>query len=612
MPTRITPCRTQISDRFPVASFVVSVPTERYFEIACATDPALFHASRRQDRTTRNFHSSRRSGIMRAPAGEATYVLPGGQLRRFSGHQRIYYAIATYASPRGDDPRASTRFDRLDQTPYIRLALDFKGRGLDRTRLAGVVRDTATYGSGSADLSWGGDLIGNPEAGPSLAGYDDGHDPALWQGQSLEEAPDDGVPDYARSYTEVQAKPMLAQDVAELAYGNPEHAPGAAEDYPQGTDSAYGSAAVAGDPFGATSPAFHTPAPPIVQEPVVDDTYGGWDAAASWAPALETDEPNENDYELTDHSWETDDGYAEASPTSAVASLQALGAAQDPMGAHAFDPVAKSKILYALRGIDGAQDPFSQVTRSDAGVQWGLGFDQRSGSLGRVMQRCRIEDAVAFQQVFGAASDEFLAKTTDLNEEVRMDAVAGELLSSDRWMGLLTEAAGERSFRKAQLKEAVESEIDPQLRFAGRLGLHQDRVFASLIERCRQVGSETARAEFAEQICPVKAASVHCGDVETLDTALHHLGVGDEYGSLEGRLTVFNHANGVFEDTFTPQTQALLVQGLRESPCPQLPVPVTPADILNALQTYGSQGERLGRLLSSPYLDGTTVSLTGV
>ena len=35
----ITPCRTLISDRFPVASFVVKVPDLRCFEVAYATDP---------------------------------------------------------------------------------------------------------------------------------------------------------------------------------------------------------------------------------------------------------------------------------------------------------------------------------------------------------------------------------------------------------------------------------------------------------------------------------------------------------------------------------------------------------------------------------------------
>ena len=107
MPTRITPCRTQVSDRFPVASFVVRVPADRYFELAFATDPALFHATHRHERTVENFHTSRQTGLMRAPAGEATYLVPGGQLRRFAGKQRIYYAIATFSSPRGDDARTS-------------------------------------------------------------------------------------------------------------------------------------------------------------------------------------------------------------------------------------------------------------------------------------------------------------------------------------------------------------------------------------------------------------------------------------------------------------------------------------------------------------------------
>ena len=78
----ITPSRAVISDRFPVASFVVRVPTDRCFEIACATDPRLFAADQGGHRKTDNFFSTRIGGLMRAPAGEATVLIPPQQLGR--------------------------------------------------------------------------------------------------------------------------------------------------------------------------------------------------------------------------------------------------------------------------------------------------------------------------------------------------------------------------------------------------------------------------------------------------------------------------------------------------------------------------------------------------
>jgi hypothetical protein len=64
----ITPVRARISERFPVASFVVTVPPDRYFEVACATDPRLFRAENRHARRATNFATSRLGGLLRAPA----------------------------------------------------------------------------------------------------------------------------------------------------------------------------------------------------------------------------------------------------------------------------------------------------------------------------------------------------------------------------------------------------------------------------------------------------------------------------------------------------------------------------------------------------------------
>ena len=100
----ITPCRTTVSDRFPIASFVVHVPPDRLFEVACATDPQLFHPEQRERRRPENFVTSAARGLMRAPAGQATYLMPPEDLRRFAGAKRIYYALGAYRGMENEEP----------------------------------------------------------------------------------------------------------------------------------------------------------------------------------------------------------------------------------------------------------------------------------------------------------------------------------------------------------------------------------------------------------------------------------------------------------------------------------------------------------------------------
>jgi Transglycosylase SLT domain len=191
---RITPCRTKISDRFPIASFIVEVPPQRYFEIACATDPELFRPDHIGRRTPGNFSSSRASGLLRAPAGQATYIVPPDQLRRFAGSQRLYYALGAYGNPSGDDPAFTTAPDAAHAAPCIQLASDFTGRALDRNRLGTKRPADQRYGAvDRSALAWGGDQIGklrsSPNGAPRRLGtgdareslpYDDGYDTALW------------------------------------------------------------------------------------------------------------------------------------------------------------------------------------------------------------------------------------------------------------------------------------------------------------------------------------------------------------------------------------------------------------------------------------------------
>ena len=185
--TTIAPCRSVISDRFPVASFAVNVPPDRLFEIACTTHPALLRGDHKHLRTPTNFFTSRLGGLLRAPAGHATYLLPSAQLKRFAGQQRVYYAIGSYRDQRGTDPRFSVSPVDSERVPFVQLAADFSGKALDRRRLT-VAAPDGRYGGGAPVLTWGGDQLSiaatqqsqSPPHAAASAAYDDGFSPDLW------------------------------------------------------------------------------------------------------------------------------------------------------------------------------------------------------------------------------------------------------------------------------------------------------------------------------------------------------------------------------------------------------------------------------------------------
>lgn len=234
---RITPVRDRISERFPVASFVVTVPPDRYFEVACATDPRLFRAENKHARRMTNFATSRMGGLLRAPAGQATYIIPPQQLRRFAGAQRLYYAVAAFRGPRNEEPVLTLHGERLDRTPSIRISPDFTGRSLDRGRIG---KADARYGGNDVVLGWGGDDVLVAKAPPRIGqgdsalttesqedsdvGYDDGFDAALWDEPREEE--EEGGETYAGGYRVLE--PVGYADAAEMTtYGTE---PGGYED----------------------------------------------------------------------------------------------------------------------------------------------------------------------------------------------------------------------------------------------------------------------------------------------------------------------------------------------------------------------------------------------
>jgi hypothetical protein len=187
----IVPCRTTITDRFPVASFVIRTPRRRFFEVACATDPRLFHTDWSGRRTRENFYSSGNEGVLVNERGDVAWMMPPQVLRQFAGARRLYYALATYGGRNGEDPRFTIAPDALERIPFVAIASDFTGRSLDRRRLGGAPPSSAAYGAAAnVPLRWGGDAVLEAErraretttAPQRTRGleYDDGYDPQLW------------------------------------------------------------------------------------------------------------------------------------------------------------------------------------------------------------------------------------------------------------------------------------------------------------------------------------------------------------------------------------------------------------------------------------------------
>ncbi|HWB82336.1 MAG TPA: hypothetical protein VG755_45540, partial [Nannocystaceae bacterium] len=183
---------------------MIRTPRDRWFEVACATDPRLFHTDYAGHRNAGNFYSSRATGVLGNARGDTTWMMPPQALRRFAGAQRLYYALATYGGRNGEDPRFTITPVALERVPSISIGPDFSGRSLDRRRVGG---DTGpAYGSRAGEpLRWGGDAVLESERRSARtitqaqsSGYDDGYDPQLWGSGSDEEedyADDESVPE---------------------------------------------------------------------------------------------------------------------------------------------------------------------------------------------------------------------------------------------------------------------------------------------------------------------------------------------------------------------------------------------------------------------------------
>ena len=501
----VTPCRALVSERFPVASFVVEVPPERCFELACATDPALFHPTNQPQRTAKNFWTSRYAGLMRAPAGRATYLLPPEQLRHFAGAPRLYYALGTYGGINGERPQFTIQANQPEQIPYIRIAPDFTGRSLDRRRLQGVPVGDNRYGRKAHDLVWGGDLIERTAPAHSWRGAGDGA-AALAPSSSPAPAPS------------VVNAPGLAPDLllADEPSGCEHPDELATSDHcPVTLDSDDGQ-----EPYGRQRSQRQAPVRPVrpvaraaaVPAPAARASasygrrgtrYGSGDELA------QTDAADDASLALADHdpdfSDDEDDGISthDDDPSLVLGFVGRTKASGRGLAAPALDLAEKFHIVQLVAEFESGLQPgdLDQPQRraraygainantDGAGLSWGLiQFTQSGGALGEVLNAAQQRDPAQFQTVFGPDSPALLATTSAASSDERMQPVAGANLWEAPWVARFRAAGAVAACQAAQNQVAIERYFDPLLNFAAWIAFDSERALAMLYDRSVQQG----------------------------------------------------------------------------------------------------------------------------
>jgi papain like cysteine protease AvrRpt2/N-acetylmuramoyl-L-alanine amidase-like protein len=155
MTSSIRPNRAEVSRSFPVLGFTVktsAVPA--WFEVALATNPALFGVQAAASRSATNFWTSRPDGLIAAQQGEAIFLVPNGVLARFAGAGRLYYALAVFPSPAGGHPELSVPGSGA-AAPFVALSGSYTGVS---RRLRTGPSAPPPFSPTPASFAWAGDI----------------------------------------------------------------------------------------------------------------------------------------------------------------------------------------------------------------------------------------------------------------------------------------------------------------------------------------------------------------------------------------------------------------------------------------------------------------------
>lgn len=124
------------------------------------------------------------------------------------------------------------------------------------------------------------------------------------------------------------------------------------------------------------------------------------------------------------------------------------------------------------------------------GVSYGiLQWTQKGGGLGRVLARMYNADPIEFRSIFGANTDELLAKTAAAS----LEPVAGAELWRDPWLGRFDKAGRYVPFQRAQDIEAGDSDyLKAAIEIAGLLGVQTERAMVLYFNRTVHQGAAGA------------------------------------------------------------------------------------------------------------------------
>ncbi len=546
---------------------------------------------------------------MRAERGETAWLLPPDQLQRFAGSQRIYYALATYGGPRGEDARFSIAPHRLEQVPSLSLAPDFTGRTVDRRRIGQPPPSSSSYGGAAApDLVWGGDIALEAEEQRerderAAAAYDDGHSAALWDetsdGKPSDETSEgfgDGEP--TENPDEVSANPPVAMaagtgdcDDAIDNAADDARIGGDASDQRDDVEDDRHAAVAASVPIDDADLAEETPLQSLAaRDEDADDEedreYGGFeDAAALYGavgladePAYDTVSPPSPDLVETSVGLGRDSGYRDEE-SSEEAPSQGLAV-------RALDIAEKVRLLRVVARAESGQDGYSAINPDNEyndpshpayrkyhiGLSWGfIQFTQRSGALGKVLRAAlrrsreagdRLATSQRFESLFGRDWNALVDTTTAATADARVAPVGGAPLWDRVWTDRFRAAGKVDYITAAQNEVAVIDFVDPILPVARWLDLTTPRALALLVDRVVHMGQGGGLAFVLEAVGPLKTE-------HEWRRALEALGVPD--------LAAFQRSRAPrlrVDNRFGARAHAALIAALRElgSKSP-LPIP---------------------------------------
>lgn len=633
----IVACRSQISDRFPVASFAIRLPPTRYYEVACATDPRLFHSRHRRQRTPANFFTTRQGGLLRANRGETAWMLPPDQLLRFAGARRVFYALASYGSPSGDDAHFTIAPTSLDQVPSIGLSSDFTGRGLDRSRIGHPRTSASSYGGdANPDLVWGGDLALADEErrardgqAPADDSYDDGHDTALWhEGPSTStdgavqvdptENPDQQSEDPSTALAIAAEAGAQCDDVPSDVYGGAaDRDDGDVDRDDEDDELASGASAV-----GVRAEAAEARADEESDDgDDPEDTFGGYeDAAALYGaavdagavveaedssdmPPIDVSEGLAGDFvgRDPDYRQEEDDLEPLVEPHSAVG-----------LSVRALDIPEKVRLLRVIARSESGPDSYSAINpdreysdpghpayhRYHIGLSWGfIQFTQRGGALGKALraahQRAKqagnsLRPAERFESLFGPDWQQLLDVTGASTANERVAPVGGHALWEPVWTDRFRAAGRVGYVAAAQNEVAIGEFVDPVLPIAAWLGFTTPRAIGLLVDRVIHMG-------LGGGLTWVLASCGPLLDQARWSSALAALGCAD--------LAAFQRSKAPHlrvDNRFGPRVHAALIGALRELG-ERSPIPIPDRDSMLRRLLEAAEGRRFAQRVRALY-----------